>query len=85
MIAQALGKLLAATAHTGKDKVDGREFTWYKNDIMTQQGVISLTSGPDYSLLLDKAVLVSIEVEGKDKCKLVKLELAPDESESDVE
>jgi len=79
MIATAQGKLLACTKNTGKDKATGREFEWFKNDILTDKGVISLTGGKDFSDLIDKQVLVSLEVEGKDKVKLSLIEALDEE------
>jgi len=75
MIAQAQAKLLAVTAQKGKDKLDGREFTWYKIDLLSpESGVSTFTAGNDYTPLVDSQVLVTFDVKSKTEAKLVKLE-----------
>jgi len=78
MIANSQAKLLSVVEKTGKDKETGREFKWYENTLLSSEGVVVMTSGNNYTPLIEQDVLVTMTVTGLDKetrvVKLLKLE-----------
>jgi len=75
MIATAQAKFLACSAIKGKDKVENREFTYYKYDFLTPEtGVSTFTGGKDFSHLVDKNVLITFDVMSKTEVKLNNVE-----------
>lgn len=74
MILSGKAKLIACTKNTGTDKATGREFVWYKYDVLSEMGVVSFTGSHDYSLLVDEDVSVVVDFQGKDKARLVQIE-----------
>jgi len=73
MIATATGKLLQVVPKSFTDKKEGREVKYFVNTVMTNEGVIAYNSGNDYTPLVDKQVLLTIQIDGLEKVKEVKL------------